>query len=75
MKEDKLKFPLKDTAYSDADVAIDLDSLGITNNKRVKAVSLFADVDGGSVPNSVEKLIAHFGSVPNSVEKLIAHFA
>ncbi len=46
LKDDKLKFPLKDIAYSDADVPIDLDSLGITNNKRVKAVSLFADVDG-----------------------------
>jgi class 3 adenylate cyclase len=46
LKADKLAFPLKDIDYSDADVTIDLDSLGITNNKRVKAVSLFADVDG-----------------------------
>jgi class 3 adenylate cyclase len=46
LKEDKLKFPLKDITYSDADIAIDLDNLGITNNKRVRAASVFADVDG-----------------------------
>jgi len=46
LQEDKVKFPLKDISCSDADTTIDLDALSITNNKRVKAASLFADVDG-----------------------------
>lgn len=46
LDEDKRKFPLKDIQYSDAEELIELDSLGITNNKRVTAASLFADVDG-----------------------------
>lgn len=46
LEEDKRKFPLKDIQYSNAEELIDLDSLGITNNRRVTAASLFADVDG-----------------------------
>lgn len=46
LDEDKRKFPLKDIQYSDAEELIDLDNLGITNNKRVTAATLFADVDG-----------------------------
>ncbi len=46
LEDDKRQFPLKDIQYSDAEVPIDLDSLSITNNKRVTAASLFADVDG-----------------------------
>ena len=46
IEEDKRTFPLKDIQYSDAEVPIDLDSLGVTNNKRIWAASLFADVDG-----------------------------
>jgi class 3 adenylate cyclase len=46
LEEDKRLFPLKSVEYSEADSAIDLDSLGVTNNKRVCAASLFADVSG-----------------------------
>src|SRR4029077_10293674 len=46
LEEDKRLFPLKNIEYSEADSAIDLDSLGVTNNKRVSAASLFADVAG-----------------------------
>ena len=46
VEDDKSMFPLKDISYSDAEDGIDLDSLGITNNERVTAASLFADVDG-----------------------------
>jgi class 3 adenylate cyclase len=46
LDEDKRNFPLRDIRYSNAEELIDLDSLGITNNKRVNAVSLFADVNG-----------------------------
>jgi class 3 adenylate cyclase len=44
--EDKKLFPLKNIEYSEADSAIDLDALSVTNNKRVLAASLFADVSG-----------------------------
>ncbi len=46
LEEDKRLFPLKAIEYSEADSPIDLDSLGINNNKRVRAASLFADVSG-----------------------------
>jgi class 3 adenylate cyclase len=46
LEDDKSLFPLKTIDYSEADSPIDLDSLGITNNKRVRAASLFADVSG-----------------------------
>jgi len=45
IQQDKRTFPLKEIRYSEADTLIDLDSLGIKNNKRVLAASLFADVD------------------------------
>lgn len=45
-EEDMRLFPLKNIEYSEADSLIDLDGLGITNNKRVRAASLFADVSG-----------------------------
>src|ERR1700731_1765302 len=46
IEDDKRLFPLKSVEYSEADSAIDLDGLGVTNNKRVCAASLFADVSG-----------------------------
>lgn len=46
LKEDKRRFPLKDIEYSSANSLIDIDSLGITNNKRVSAASVFGDVTG-----------------------------
>jgi class 3 adenylate cyclase len=46
IEDDKKLFPLTKIRYSDADSAIDLESLGVTNNKRVFAASLFADVSG-----------------------------
>jgi class 3 adenylate cyclase len=46
IEDDKRLFPLKSVEYSEADSAIDLDSLGVTDNKRVCAASLFADVSG-----------------------------
>ena len=46
IEEDKKLFPLNSIEYSEADSAIDLDGLGVTNNKRVLAASLFADVAG-----------------------------
>ena len=46
IEDDKRRFPLKDIAYSSAEVPIDLDALSITNNKRVLATSIFADVSG-----------------------------
>jgi class 3 adenylate cyclase len=44
--DDKERFPLKDIAYSSADLKIELDDLSIYNNKRVLGASLFADVAG-----------------------------
>jgi class 3 adenylate cyclase len=44
--DDKDKFPLKDIDYSSANTLIDIDSLSIKNNKRITAVSVFADVSG-----------------------------
>lgn len=44
--EDRRRFPLKDIAYSAADVKIKLDDLSIRNSKRVLGASLFADVTG-----------------------------
>jgi class 3 adenylate cyclase len=46
LEDDKRLFPLNTIEYSEADSLIDLDSLGIRNNKRVRAASLFADVAG-----------------------------
>jgi class 3 adenylate cyclase len=46
IEDDKKLFPLNSIEYSEADSPIDLDSLGVTNNKRVTAASLFADVAG-----------------------------
>lgn len=46
IKEDKRRFPLKDIEYSSANALIEIDSLGITNNKRVLAASVFGDVAG-----------------------------
>jgi class 3 adenylate cyclase len=46
LKEDKLIYPLNRIEYSDAEVLLDIDSLGITNNKRVVAASVFGDVSG-----------------------------
>jgi class 3 adenylate cyclase len=45
IQEDKRTFPLKDIDYGDAETLIDLDALGIKNNKKVLAASVFADVD------------------------------
>jgi class 3 adenylate cyclase len=44
--DDKAIYPLNHIEYSDAEVLIDMDSLGITNNKRVLAASVFGDVSG-----------------------------
>jgi class 3 adenylate cyclase len=46
IRDDKANFPLNRIEYSDAEVLIDMDSLGITNNKRVFAASVFGDVSG-----------------------------
>jgi class 3 adenylate cyclase len=46
LKDDKLIYPLNRIEYSDAEVLLDIDSLGITNNKRVMAASVFGDVSG-----------------------------
>ena len=46
LKDDKSIYPLNQIEYSDAEVLIDIDSLGITNNKRVLAASVFGDVSG-----------------------------
>ena len=46
LRDDKLVYPLNRIEYSDAEVLIDIDSLGITNNKRVLAASVFGDVSG-----------------------------
>ncbi|WP_263385539.1 adenylate/guanylate cyclase domain-containing protein [Granulicella arctica] len=46
IKDDKANFPLNKIEYSDAEVSIDMDSLGIRNNKRVLAASVFGDVSG-----------------------------
>lgn len=46
IKDDKKDFPLKDIKYSSADNLINIDSLGINNNKRVLASSVFGDVTG-----------------------------
>jgi len=46
LKDDKATYPLSQIEYSDAEVLIDIDALGITNNKRVLAASVFGDVSG-----------------------------
>lgn len=46
IKEDKRRFPLKYIHYSSADNLIDIDALGINNNKRVSAASVFGDITG-----------------------------
>jgi class 3 adenylate cyclase len=46
IKDDKAIYPLNQIEYSDAEVLIDMDSLGIKNNKRVLAASVFGDVSG-----------------------------
>ena len=46
VKDDKLIYPLNHIDYSNAEVQIDIDALGITNNKRVLAASVFGDVSG-----------------------------
>jgi len=46
LDDEKRQFPLKNIEYSEAETSIDLDSLSITSNKRVRAASLFADVSG-----------------------------
>jgi class 3 adenylate cyclase len=46
IKEDKKRFPLKDIEYSSANSLINIDALGITNNKRIPAASVFGDVTG-----------------------------
>ena len=46
LKDDKLIYPLNRIEYSDAEIQIDIDALGITNNKRVLAASVFGDVSG-----------------------------
>lgn len=44
--EDKRLFPLKDIEYSSANTLIDIDTLSIRNNKKVKAASIFGDIAG-----------------------------
>ncbi len=46
LEDDKKQFPLCDIEYSEAKVKVDFDGLSIRNNKRLQAVSLFADVSG-----------------------------
>ncbi len=46
INDDKKKYPLVDIEYSSASTLIDIDSLGVKNNKRVDAASLYADVTG-----------------------------
>ena len=46
VKDDKTNYPLKDIEYSSANTLIDIDALGITNNKRVLAASIYGDVTG-----------------------------
>ncbi|MGI8495422.1 MAG: adenylate/guanylate cyclase domain-containing protein [Pyrinomonadaceae bacterium] len=46
VKDDKTNYPLKDVEYSSANSLIDIDLLGITNNKRVLAASIYGDVTG-----------------------------
>lgn len=46
VESDKQRFPLKVISYSGATESIALDTLGITNSKRVEAASVFADVSG-----------------------------
>ena len=46
LKDDKATYPLNQIEYGDAEVLIDIDSLGITNNKRVLAAAAFGDVSG-----------------------------
>ncbi|MHB8355142.1 MAG: adenylate/guanylate cyclase domain-containing protein [Vulcanimicrobiaceae bacterium] len=44
--DDRMRFPLADIDYSEADVAIVFETLGWKNSKRVLAASVFADVSG-----------------------------
>lgn len=63
IEEDKRRFPLKAIECGDADVLIDMDLLGVNNNKRVLATSLFADVD---------KFTAYIGAADNVQKKKTA---
>lgn len=44
--DDKKQFPLSDISVESAEVQIDVDALSISKNKRIVAVSLFADLTG-----------------------------
>lgn len=46
LEDEKRQFPLNKIVYSSAEAPLDLDNLSISNNKRVLAASLFADVSG-----------------------------
>jgi class 3 adenylate cyclase len=46
LRNDKSTYPLNHIEYGDAEVLIAIDSLGIANNKRVLAASVFGDVSG-----------------------------
>jgi class 3 adenylate cyclase len=46
VEEDRKQFPLTDISYGSAEVLIDVDALSITNNKRVLAASVLADLSG-----------------------------
>lgn len=46
IKDDKRDYPLVDIKYSSAKTLIDIDSLGINNNKRVNAASIYGDITG-----------------------------
>lgn len=46
LEDEKRQFPLGKIVYSSAETPIDLNALSISNNKRVIAGSLFADVSG-----------------------------
>ena len=46
VEDDRKRCPLSDIEICDADVLIDMDLLSVTNNKHVRAASVFADLAG-----------------------------
>jgi class 3 adenylate cyclase len=80
LEDDKRLFPLKAIEYSEADSLIDLDSLGITNNKRVRAASLFADVSGftkyidaAQTTDDKKKALRVFHAIRKEMAEVVKH--
>lgn len=72
------KFKIEDIDYSSAKTLIKIDDLGITNNKRVKAASIFGDVtgftayiDGATTVTKQKECLKNFHVIRNEMAKVV----